>query len=398
MQASGDIVTCTYCGTESRVQRRTQLFQRPIDLPPIGPSQPRTVALQRSNTARWIALGALLAIAALASAVFTANLPRGPDALPPLPSPAAAPIWTTSHPLLVDLDRDGFEDAIGFVRSLQPRDIVRIRAISGATGKALWETPPLGAYEHHDRSELVLAQGLVLLADTEYKPRLEAYDASTGARRWSITPGEVVMDLCRAGDGRIKLVTKDEIETSIELATGAASPLAKRSSCVRLPSTDARVVTYDTNNRHWGFAPPGMQSNQIVGDPSSWILSGAKSPGTAIPMLAVIDDREHLKWKSQLASTDPMSSKGLMNQFVAYDATLVATVYGRKDDKQPPVLVAFDRERGTRLFETILQRKGSWFLTGIALEVGPTAVWVAIDDGVRAYDRKTGALRWHMAN
>jgi hypothetical protein len=183
MRASGDVVTCTYCGTESRVQRRTQLFQRPIDLPPIGPSQPRTVALQRSNTARWIALGSLLAVAALASVVFTANLASGPQALPPLPNPGSAPIWTTSHPLLVDLDRDGFEDAIGLVRTLQP-----------------------------------------------------------------------------------------------------------------------------------------------------------------------------------------------------------------------PVLVAFDRERGTRMFETILQRKASWYLTGIALEVGPTAVWIAIDDGVRAYDRTTGALRWHMAN
>jgi outer membrane protein assembly factor BamB len=278
------------------------------------------------------------------------------------------------------------------------RDEVHIRAISGSAGKTLWETPSLGTYAHSNRSALVLAPGFVLFGDTEYKPRLEAYDASTGAKKWSVTPGEVVMDLCRGRDGHVKLVTKDEVETSIELATGAVAPLPKRSKCVRLPGSDEHVVTYDTNNRHWGFAPPGMHSDQIVGDSSSWILSGYKSPGTAVPMLAVIDDHEHVRWKSELASTDPMSSKRLFNQLVAYDATLAATVYGRNDDKQPPVLVAFDREHGTRLFETTLERKGSWYLTGIALEVGATTVWVAIDDGVRAYDRKTGELRWRMAN
>ena len=402
MRASGDIVTCTYCGKESRVQRRTQVFQRPIELPPIGPLQPRTVALQRSNKGRWIAFGAILAGLAIASVSFTASLHMDGNAIPPSPSRATAAstaaIWTTRHPLLVDLDGDGFEDVIGVVRYMGGRDEVHIRAISGRAGKTLWETPSLGTYGRNDRAALVLTPGLVLFGDTEYKPRLEAYDAHTGAKKWSVTPGEVVMDLCRGGEGHVKLVTKDEVETSIELATGAVTPLPKRSKCVRLPGSEERVVMYDTSNRHWGFAPPGMHSDQIVGDSSSWILSGYKSPGTQIPTLAVIDDHEHVKWTSQLASTDPMSSKRLFNQVVAYDATLAATVYGRNDDKQPPVLVAFDRERGTRLFEATLRRKGSWFLTGVALEVGATTVWVMIDDGVQAYDRKTGALRWRMAN
>jgi len=205
------------------------------------------------------------------------------------------------------------------------------------------------------------------------------------------------MDLCRDRAGRVKLVTKDEKATSIELATGTSAPVPKSSKCVQLPSTEPRHVTIDTNNPHWGFAPPGMASYEIAGDPSSWILSGHKSPGSQIPMLAVIDDHEPVQWQAVVASTDPMSSKWPSDQAGAYDATLVATVYGRKDDKQPPVLVAFDRARGTRLFETPLERKGGWYLTGVTLEVGATAVWLAIDDAVRAYDRKTGALRWRMA-
>jgi outer membrane protein assembly factor BamB len=93
-----------------------------------------------------------------------------------------------------------------------------------------------------------------------------------------------------------------------------------------------------------------------------------------------------------------MSSKRLINQLVAYDATLVATVYGRYDDKLPPTLVAFDRARGTRLFETALRSTGLSFSTSIGLEVGPTTIWVPLYDGLRAYDRKTGALRWELAD
>lgn len=398
LRAATEVVTCAYCGKESRVQRRTQLLQRPIDLPPLGPQQPRTVALQQRNTGRWLAVGVILASTVIGLITYA-----GATHLDPALAPRAVDreevdgFWATRYPLLADVDGDGSEDAIGLVRRMRSRDGLYLRAISGRTGKTLWETPSLGVYDQNDRTLLALAPGVIFAADTEYKPRLAAYDARTGARRWAITPGEVVSDLCGDRGGHVVLVTKDEAAATVALATGALTPLPRAPACARLPNSEPRVVTLDTNNRHWGFAPPGMQSDGIVGDPSSWILIGYKSPGTAIPMLAVIDDREHVKWTTVVASTDPMSSKWPLNQLVAHDATLLATVYARKDDKQPPVLVAFDRARGTRIFETPLVRTGTWYSTGVAIEVGATAVWVAMDDGLRAFERTTGALRWPPA-
>lgn len=396
MRANGEVVSCTYCGTESRVQRRTQFLQRPVQLPPVGPSQPKLIAVQRrSNTGLRIAIALGVAGATAAPMIWSAT-----RALPAGASLGGIPVtetWETGHPLLVDLDGDGIEDAIGVVWLSGGRDEMHLRAVSGATGKTLWESVSLGAYQQVYQSRLVLADGVVLFAETDRRPHLGAYDAKTGASKWSIAPPEVVQDVCGDRDGQVRIVTKDEVEASIELATGKSTPVTKKAPCAPLPSTEHNTdPLFDTNNRHWGFAPPGMRSDQIVGDRSSWILSGDKSPGSPVPMVAVIDDHEHVIWKAQLASTEPMSSRRLVKQIVAFDAKLVATVYGRTIDKQPSVLVGFDRATGARVFETAFPVGVSESIMGVELELGPTTVWSHLGDGLQAYDRKTGVLRWRV--
>src|SRR3954469_23647736 len=76
-RANGDIVTCTYCGTESRVQRRTQVLQRPIQLPPVGPTQPRLVAVEhRSKTGLWIGLVLIIIGVTFVPMIIGATLER----------------------------------------------------------------------------------------------------------------------------------------------------------------------------------------------------------------------------------------------------------------------------------------------------------------------------------
>ncbi|CAN5469959.1 hypothetical protein BH11MYX1_BH11MYX1_41480 [soil metagenome] len=399
LRASAEVVTCSYCGTEARVQRRTQLLQRPIDLPPVAAWQPQQVALQRRSSSRtWIAVVALVAVTTFVPVILSAALGKGGGFIKVRSVPTQpTELWDTPHPVLVDLDGDGLEDAIGIMRYVGARDEMHLRAVSGATGKVLWEAPSLGTYMDVYQAKLALAEGVVLFGETDRKPRLEAYDAKAGTKRWSIAPPEVVKDLCRDRAGFVKLVTKDEVETLIELATGAGTAVVRKAPCIALPSSDRQQdPLFDTNNRHWGFGPPGMQSYQILGDPSSWILSGAKAPGTAIPMIAVIDDQERVIWKAQLASSDPMSSQRLVDQIVAFDATVVATAYRRTDDKLPPVIVAFERATGNRLFETPLKGASSETIAGVSLELGPTTVWIQLGNGLRAYDRKTGVLRWQI--
>ncbi len=394
-QASGDIVLCGYCGTESRVQRRTQILQRPIVMPPIQGRQPQPIAVQhRSNT-----LLILVALAIAACGMGTAQCmavrskprttPMNVVAKPPaIPAPRIETLWQSFHPLITDLDGDGTEDAIGFTRSVGDRDEMRLCAVSGRTGKTLWETPSLGPYITTYRAVLALIDGHVVYGAMDTRPRLEAYDAKTGRRQWAVTPTEVVKSFCADRDGFIKVVTKDEMAVSVELATGGATPVKNKAKCLAVASTEPPP----TDDRFWNLELPGMQREEVEGEGSSLIVSGYKSPGTEIPMLAVIDEHRHVKWKTELASKDPMASKRLSFQRPAYDATMIVTAYGLEGDNQAPVIVAFDRVTGTRLFETHIQSTDPSFATP-SLSLGPTAIWVARNH-LQAYDRKTGALRW----
>ena len=401
-QASGDTVKCSYCGTESRVQRRTQVLQRPILLPPLQRQQPQRIAIQtRSQTWPLVATVAIalfsIGIAQFAS-YFTSRATRSSAPATREAATRRAPIvnseWETARPLLVDLDMDETEDAIGIVRYTGETDEMHLRAVSGRTGKTLWETPSLGTYIDTYRSRLALVEGHVVFGMVDGRPRVEAYDAKTGKQEWAIAPPEVLEALCRDRDRFVEMITKDKLAFSVHLGSGTVTPIspnAKKSKCVRVTSTEPPP----SDDRFWNLEIPGMQRDTVVGEGSSLIVYGYKSPGTSIPMIAVMDDHRHVKWKTELPSKDPMATKRLSFQRPAYDETMIVSAYGYTDDKRAPVIVAFDRATGARLFETSLQVGDPVFLREPNLNLGRTTVWVALGQ-LRAYDRKTGALRWSL--
>ena len=394
-QASSDIVKCGYCGTESRVQRRTVVLQRPIQLPPVQGRQPQPIAVQRrSNTAILIIVAIVISAFGMGAAQLMTARARTPTssraiATPAPPAPIILTEWETEHPLIIDVDGDGTEDAIGFTRLLGDRDEMHLTAVSGRTGKPLWETASLGTYDTTYRSVLALVEGHIVYGAVDNRPQLAAYDAKTGKQQWTVTPAEVVADFCRDRDGAIEVIMKDEVAVSVDVATGGSTPIAKKTKCVAVPSN----VLPPTDDRFWNLEIPGMQRDSVDGEGSSLIVSGYKSPGTAIPMLAVIDDHRHVTWKTELASTDPMGTKRLSFQRPVYDATTIVTSYGFNDDKRAPMIVAFDRATGTRLFETKIQCEDPDLVRSANLSLGPTTIWVGLVH-LQAYDRKTGALRW----
>ena len=388
--ASGDLVKCQYCGTESHVQRRTQVLQRPIPVP----QQRLPVAVQQRNQnaiATLIGVGTLVAVVPLVATVLVHATKEQRFARQAVATQAAAPTvyqqWRMQRPLLLDVDGDGREDAIGTMTFAGGRTATVLTARSGADGHVLWEVPSI------DSPLIAAAKGTILVGPTSDAMRLEAREPATGKLRWQITPQEVVAKLCRdRGDDRVVLETKDEAQVSVELATGAVTPIKKKVACKWLPSTEAP----STDNKHWAYSPPGMQHSQIIGDPTSWIITGYKSPGSEVPMVAAIDDAEHVKWKTTLPTTDIVTAKPITFSYPGLDDTVVATGYARGD--KIARLVGLERATGERLFDVELNTKNQLFVPMFTATVGPTMIFVVLGQTLQVYDKKTGAARWMLGN
>jgi len=404
--ASGELVTCTYCGTQSRVQRRTQVLQRPIPLPPIQYFVPVATQVRRTS-GTWFVIG-IITVLPLVVGIPMCLVGRSLGMLPTgspvsAPSPPSPPVrardWESAHPIIVDVDGDRIEDVIGVQRQLTP-DGMRLVALSGADGHVLWNTPELGTYIDMYRHVATLASGTVLFFDPTSAPRIAAYDAHTGAEKWNVVPPEIVSAICgTAASQKVTLVTKDEARFTLDLATGELTPqTGKKTPCAALPSTAYTRVMNMHDGPHHNYQPPGMTNDQVLGGTGSWIVTGHKRPGTEIPMLAVIDDKEKLVWSAQVPGHEPMTAKRYAPEHVASDARTIAVGYERPDHDAPPWLTAFDRATGRRLFELEVARGTSSFWRITEVRVGTKLIYVTVNGSLRTFDRETGAPRWALGH
>jgi outer membrane protein assembly factor BamB len=384
VHAVGDVTRCEYCGTESRVQRRTQVFQMPIRLLP-APDVPQRVALQ-VRTRRWPVVLIM---------VFAIGIPI----VAPLGLYFAAKKgvmdnmgWQSPDPVIGDVDGDGVEDAIGIARYVQA-DQMKLTAVSGKDGHTLWQTPSLGDYTSIYRSKLALVNGLVLRADTDKRANVEAYDAKTGAKKWRQTPSEVVDKLCRTPTG-VMIVTKDKRGWTFDPNSGALSAAVAPQTCDEIGGDIRFRMSFDEPHRD--VTIDGMSRSHTLGTQAPFIATGTKSPGSSIPMVAAFDAREHLLWKAEVPGTNPLGARQSAPDYVVLDDKDVAIVYERDDSHNPPNVVVFDRATGQRRFEvpTKVASESTVWLHGIAL--GKQAVFVVVDDALEAFDRTTGKLLWFV--
>ncbi len=147
------------------MQRRTQVLQRPIPLPPHSHLVP--VATQVRTRRLWLVVGIITVLPIVVGGSMClvgrslGMVPASsPEAAPPPPPPQGRN-WESAHPLIVDVDGDGIEDVIGVQRQVTP-DAMRLAALSGADGHVLWNTRRLGTYLDLYRHVAVLAGGTVL--------------------------------------------------------------------------------------------------------------------------------------------------------------------------------------------------------------------------------------------
>jgi len=398
-RALADVVTCEYCGTESRVQRRTQVLQRPIPLPLPTASQPRRVAVQMQGTktlalviggiAALVALGGVV-VAVGAAAKTRAVTQHAREPAKPPPPPPVYREWNTDRPLVTNVDGDGTEDVVGIVRYLSNRDEMHLAAQSGRDGHVLWETPSLGTYDETYRAKQAIVEGVVLWGDTS-RQRLEAYDLKTGKQLWHAAPAEALEQFCRAKD-QLVIELKDQTQFALELATGALTKLAKPTKCTSLDTARMEHSPSDLWNTHL----EGMSVDEGFATPTGWILATSKSPGTSVPMLAVLDKKKKELWRATLPAKDPMTAKRAPFHRLGFDDAIIADAVLYAGDT--PFLEVFDRATGERKLDVpiVVPAETHRMIGSIGITVAKSTIFVYIESDLQAYDRTTGQRRWHV--
>ncbi len=276
-QADGDVVTCAYCGTRSRVQRRTAFLQRKIALPPDPTSRVAVQQRQVWKTVLSIALPILVAAAILGAMAYAISTKVA---------------WLGEQTVIADVDGDGTSDAIGIQRSLLP-DRMRLVALSGRDGHAIWSTPSLGGYSEVVRDRYTVI-GAALVLRTERT--LEGYALATGAKRWTITPTAAVDAVCAGPSATLGLVVTNAESYTLDLATGAlaATPAGR---CAPEPAPPGIAL------------PPGAGDAQLAGNDTTIAAVWKESPPSKTIAVAAWDRSTGApRWTSRAEYAGKMSA------------------------------------------------------------------------------------------
>ncbi len=363
--------TCEYCGTRARIQRRTRVLQRTIALPPPMSDEPIAVARQVFKRARFW----------LVSVVPGFAIPAAIVAIMYLRATSSAQ-WMGGAPLIVDVDGDGVDDAIGLIRYVHT-DKITLAAYSGVNGHQLWETASLGTYDTVRHSLPELVGGVIVRRDGR---TVSGYDVKTGAVRWHVRAADVVDRLCANAPGELAIRAATGEWSTVALETGAMRPASAPDTCRRAITTAPAE------------APPGdvhvegMSVQAVLARGTGpRIAIGWRTPGSGLTMLAAVDDAGGTRWKTLIA-TDDRWVTALAPRDLALDERDVALVYVHSTPLAPE-LVVFDRMTGARRFDVPLEKTTSTF-DGIALT--GTAVAVSQWGNLEVFDRATGREKFSI--
>ncbi len=382
LEVAGDApsATCAYCGTVARVQRRTQVLQLPIRLPPPAEHEPRHVAKEvRTGTGKLALAVTLIAGVGAPLAVIGAMIARSLGAFD-------TTYWDGGHLAIADVDHDGVDDFIGLDRNVR-KDRMQLAAFSGKDGHTIWRTPSLGTYNAIYEDEMVVAGDVIVLADK--LAHVDGYDLKTGAHRWRATASEVATP-CRSPAGAPAIVkTKDGAVWTVGLADGK---LERTNAACDEIDFGLHPVSGASEVRGHSFETKvaGMYVDAVYarGD-GPRIVVGNKDPGTSIPMVAAIDGSAATLWRAEVPGHDPLTVKTGRPEYLAISDREVAVVYER-EDKAPWELVVLDRATGARRFEVIGKKSQMDVVASVA--ISRTAVAVSTWGMLEVFDHASGKL------
>ncbi len=410
LDVAGDAesVDCRYCGTSSRVQRRSRVFQIPMpmrtpsaarpDVPQLVARQVRTPIILMAVIGLAISAGLGVALLSIRHAVVASGGGGSRE--------QTYMTWNGGGPAIVaDVDGDGTDDAIGIARYNLDGDSMYLAAFSGKDGARIWQGERLGTYSDVYQGRVALAGTTLLWADP--RANLHAFELATGKARWTRSPGEKVDAMCAAETGaQVLLGTADKRWTLVTLADGTMAPAPARTDVAhghghghrdadapppcRALATDERETIADvTITDVFGDLPKvdGMDvRHSLQRGAGPLVVVGTRAPGRGGPALARVDEHGALRWKAEVPPTDPLRAKLSEPELVYLGEGDVVVAYEHQDG--PPSLTSFDLGTGARRWDAPIRMNNSIVLSGLALS--RTAVMVSSWGALQVFDRASG--------
>ncbi|HTE53669.1 MAG TPA: PQQ-binding-like beta-propeller repeat protein [Kofleriaceae bacterium] len=388
VDGDAEVVDCEYCHTQSWVQRRTRMLQIPVGLPPARAAGAASAGRAARQVVRRVALGVslfstLVPLAVVGVVGFTVknHLHRAADAMaglvgkPPTAGRRAGAAradggtWVgVAPPLLTDVNGDGIADLVGRVRYVSDGDRAHITAVSGDTGKPLWESARIGTYSDTLQGRLAVVGDAVLFAGATGS--VTAVGLADGKPRFAASLPDRPARLCRKDAASVAIETADGRWQEISLIDGAVRRARKPSSCDRVPDDERNeidpAVSASRSARRW--SQPGMHVARELrrgpGGPAVGI--GWRRPGTAVPMVAGLDPKGRVTWKAEVPDGDPLAARAGSGGLWTATERLVCATYERTGGSTEGVhLTCFELERGARAWDVAIPGERSTVLTSL---------------------------------
>lgn len=370
-------LVCEYCGTESLVQRREGVLERPAKVE--GGADQLPVATQ-PHSAAW----------SIAVLVFFAVVFGGPvlGVLYHL----LGMRWTgVRQVMLADVDSNGTADAIGFAQT--GGDSTWIVALDGESGDKIWATSTIGDYGD------VIGGATAIVGDTVIYAwdggELLGFSAQTGESKWeAAAPPEKIREICERPDGVAVLELADDTVLFLRLADGSTETLDAPPDCKPVWN-DRREHAPDVEVRDSVHLLVGaLRADRVFRKPGGpWVAFGRKAKGSGVIMLAAttesLESEDHgtrdlaATWEATVAAKDALKSN-LSGAELALSDSAVFAAYEPNDEL--PRLTGLDLDDGDRRFDVEIDRDAP--LVGVSTADG--RVYVALWGTLLVYDAKSG--------
>ncbi|MBI3206943.1 MAG: PQQ-binding-like beta-propeller repeat protein [Myxococcales bacterium] len=354
-----DVVSCTFCGTSSFVQRPRRAPTAPT---PVVPQGMPTIVVSDDHVRNpapilvGVAVMALVVGGGMFALLSTETRASG-----------GGRYSVGGRPLPLDANGDGVADIAMQLTTLQDKSTEHLAAFDPASGKQLWRTDALAKTPEHVaavKDRLVAAVGAQLLG----------FDARTGQRAFATALPELPDALCDHQTG-LAVLTKDKKLYPVDLGSGAlGAPTAGAryyqepgTRCIDLdpPHRSQGPRLFELNEGPYRERAKGMQVSDVyaLGDSKQALVVGTRQPGTRVPMVAMFDGDRQL-WMQEVPGSEPLAAKEGDPTAIGFGSGRVLVAYERSD-KEELHLVCIEAMSGKRAWEVAFPERAFFTSFGI---------------------------------
>jgi ribosomal protein S27AE len=357
---TSDVVTCTFCGTSSFIQRPRRALTAPMPAVPQG--MPTIVVSDDYVKNPAPALIAVVVMALVGAGALAAFLAAGRGG-----GPGGDRYSVAGRPVPIDANGDGITDIAMGLTTLRENSTEHLAAFDPTTGRQVWRTEALPKRPEHvaaAQGKLVATVGAVLYG----------FDAKSGARVFNTTLPELPDALCEHASG-LGLLTKDKKLYPVDLGSGAlGTPTAGAryaheagTRCIDLdpPHASQGPRLFEIEERPYRDRLKTMQVSDVfaLGSSTLALAVGTRQPGTRVPMLAMFDGDRQL-WAQEVPGSEPLAAKEGDPTAIGVGEGRVLVAYERSDKEELHV-VCIEAASGKRAWEVAFPERSFFTSFGI---------------------------------